>query len=91
MKKSDLILRFSEINNISIKDSEKLLDLIIGEITSALAKGNRVEFRGFGVFSPSNRHARTARNPKTGEKIQVEKTIIPTFRMAKNFFEKINR
>ena len=57
----------------------------------AIAKGNRVEFRGFGVFSPSNRHARTARNPKTGEKIQVEKTIIPTFRMAKTFFEKINR
>ena len=90
MKKSDLILHFSEKNNISIKDSEKLFDIIINEITNALAKGYRAEFRGFGVFSPSSRQARKARNPKTGEDIQVKKTIIPTFRMAKDFFEKIN-
>ena len=52
MKKSDLISEFSEKNNISIADSEKLLDIIINEITFSLAKGNRAEFRGFGVFYP---------------------------------------
>ena len=51
MKKSDLISEFSEKNNISITDSEKLLDIIINEITFSLAKGNRAEFRGFGVFA----------------------------------------
>ena len=55
MKKSDLIIQFSEKNNISIKDSEKLFDIIISEITNALAKGYRAEFRGFGIFSPSIR------------------------------------
>ena len=91
MKKSDLIFQFSEKNNISVKDSEKVLDIIINEISYALAKGHRAEFRGFGVFSPSIRKERIARNPKTGEDIKVDKTIIPTFRMAKNFFKKLNR
>tara|TARA_B100000700_G_C14634981_1_gene664644 strand:- start:65 stop:340 length:276 start_codon:yes stop_codon:yes gene_type:complete len=91
LKKSDLIFQFSEKNNISVKDSEKILDIIINEISKALAKGHRAEFRGFGVFSPSIRAARNARNPKTGEDIKVERTIIPTFKMAKNFFKKLNR
>ena len=86
-----MIFQFSEKNNISIKDSEKILDIIINEITLALSKGNRAEFRGFGSFSPSIREARIARNPKTGEGIKVDKTIIPIFKMAKNFFIKLNR
>ena len=91
MKKSDLIFQFSEKNNISIKDSEKILDIIIGEITLALSKGSRAEFRRFGAFSPSIREARMGRNPKTGEDIKVDKTIIPNFKMAKDFFIKLNR
>ena len=91
MKKSDLIIKFSEKNNITVKDAERVLEIVINEITSALSKGNRVEFRGFGVFNPSVRVARTARNPKTGETINVPPTTIPTFRMAKKFFEKLNR
>ena len=89
MKKSDLIIKFSEKNNITVKDAERVLEIIINEITAALTKGNRAEFRGFGVFKPSVRLARKARNPKTGETIKVENTTIPTFRMAKKFFEKI--
>ena len=91
MKKSDLIIKFSEINNITVKDAERVLEIIINEITAALSKGNRAEFRGFGVFNPSIRLARTARNPRTGETIKVPTTTIPTFKMAKKFFEKLNR
>ena len=91
MKKSELIIKFSEKNNITVKDAERVLDIIISEITAALAKGNRAEFRGFGTFNPSLRFARIARNPKTGDSIKVPKTTIPTFKMAKNFFEKLNR
>ena len=91
MKKSDLIIKFSEKNNITVKDAERLLDIIINEITAALAKGNRAEFRGFGMFNPSLRSARVARNPKTGESIRISKTTIPTFKMAKKFYEKLNR
>ena len=91
MKKSDLILFFSEKNNISIKDSEKVLEIIINEITFSLAKGNRAEFRGFGSFVPSVRESRKARNPKTGEEIEIDKTVIPIFKMAKDFFVKLNK
>jgi DNA-binding protein HU-beta len=91
LKKSDLIIKFSEKNNITVKDAERVLEIVINEITAALSKGNRAEFRGFGVFKPSVRSARKARNPKTGEIIKVPNTIIPTFRMAKKFFEKLNR
>ena len=85
MKKSDLISEFSEKNNISIADSEKLLDIIINEITFSLAKGNRAEFRGFGVFAPSIREARKARNPRTGESIEVEKQLFQLLGWLKNF------
>ena len=91
MKKSDLIIKFSEKNNITVKDAERVLEIIINEITAALTKGDRAEFRGFGVFNPSLRVARTARNPKTGESIKVPSTIIPTFKISKNFFEKLNK
>jgi len=91
LKKSDLIIKFSEDNNITVKDAEKVLEIVINEITAALAKGNRAEFRGFGAFNPSLRNAREARNPKTGKTIKVPKTIIPTFKMSKNFFEKLNK
>ena len=46
MKKSDLIIKFSEKNNITVKDAERVLEIIINEITAALSKGNRAEFRG---------------------------------------------
>ena len=91
MKKSDLIDKLSESNNITVKDAERVLDIVINEITIALAKGNRAEFRGFGSFNPSLRLARIGRNPKNGNSIKVPKTVIPTFKMAKNFFEKLNR
>ena len=57
MKKSDLIDKLSESNNITVKDAERVLDIVINEITIALAKGNRAEFRGFGSFNPSLRLA----------------------------------
>ena len=91
MKKSELTIKFSEKNNITVRDADRLLDVIINEITAALAKGNRAEFRGFGVFNPSIRLSRIARNPKTGDPIKVPKTIIPTFKIAKNFYKKLNR
>tara|TARA_E500000331_G_C17207702_1_gene692154 strand:- start:599 stop:874 length:276 start_codon:yes stop_codon:yes gene_type:complete len=91
LKKSDLIIKFAEQNDITVKDAERVINIIIKEISSTLAKSQRAEFRGFGVFSPSIREEKTARNPKSGEKIVTSKKIIPTFRMAKGFFDKLNR
>ena len=91
MKKSDLIIKFSEINNITVKDAERVLEIIINEITAALTKGNRAESRGFGVFNPSIRLARTARNPRTGETIQIAASKQPKFRPGKSLKESVNK
>ena len=64
---------------------------MIEEITQALQLGDRVEFRGFGVFFTKDRDKRLARNPRTGEKIFASKKNIPHFRMSKTLYEFINQ
>ena len=64
---------------------------MIEEITQALQLGDRVEFRGFGVFYTKTREKRLARNPKTGEKILATKKKIPHFRMSKILYEYLNK
>ena len=90
MKKSDLITALSTEKKLQVKDAEKIVSIIIDEITQALLLGRRAEFRGFGVFSAKARSARVGRNPKSGIEINIEKKLIPHFRMSKNFYDKIN-
>ena len=90
MKKSDLISEIASSKNLTTKDAEKIVTIIISEITEALYLGDRAEFRGFGVFSSRTREERRGRNPKTGEKIIVKRKFIPHFRMAKKLYKKIN-
>ena len=72
------------------KDLEKFVNIILKEIKETLRRGERVELRGFGVFSTNIQKARISRNPKTGEKVNtpMKKTI--HFKMAKDLFKKIN-
>ena len=63
---------------------------IFDEITDALAEGNRVELRGFGAFSVKNRPARTGRNPRTGESVEVEEKWVPFFKTGKELRERLN-
>ncbi len=90
MKKSDLITEVSTEKKLLVKDAEKVINILINEITQALIVGRRAEFRGFGVFSSKIRNERIGRNPKSGNKINIEKKQIPHFRMAKKFYEEIN-
>ena len=73
------------------KDLEKFLNIFLNEIKKSLKRGERVELRGFGMWSTNIQKPRISRNPKTGESIKVSKTLIPTFKMAKKFYEKLNR
>ena len=73
------------------RDVESVVNAILDEITKALASGNRVELRGFGAFSVKNRPSRTARNPKTGEKVQVEEKWVPFFKTGKELRERLNQ
>ena len=90
MKRSDLTTQLSTEKRLVLKDAEKIISIIINEITQALLLGRRVEFRGFGIFSSRVRNQRIGRNPKSGSEIIIIKKQIPHFRMAKKFYEEIN-
>ena len=90
MKKSELISELSSSKNLSIKDADAVITIIIQEITKALKLEGRAEFRGFGVFSSKIRNEREGRNPKNGQKIKIKKKNIPHFKMSINLFNKIN-
>ena len=67
-----------------------ITDIILGEIKQALKRGDRVELRGFGVFSTNIQKARISRNPKTGEKVNTPEKKTIHFKMSKDLFKKLN-
>ena len=76
--------------NFLKKDLEKFVNIILKEIKETLKRGERVELRGFGVFSTNTQKARISRNPKTGEKVNTPQKKTIHFKMAKDLFKKIN-
>ena len=76
--------------NFLKKDLEKFTNIILNEIKFALKRGDRVELRGFGVFSTNIQKARISRNPKTGEKVNPPQKKTIHFKMAKDMFKKLN-
>ena len=76
--------------NFLKKDLEKFTDIILNEIKQSLKRGDRVELRGFGVFSIKLQKARISRNPKTGEKVNTPEKKTIHFKMAKDLFKKID-
>ncbi|QJE74662.1 integration host factor subunit beta [Aerophototrophica crusticola] len=91
MTKSELIQKLAERNpHLYQRDVEKIVTTIFDEITEALARGDRVELRGFGAFSVKRRDARTGRNPRTGESVDVDEKVIPFFKTGKQLRERLN-
>lgn len=91
MTKSELIQKLAERNpHLFLRDVEKIVDTVFDEVSDALAAGDRVELRGFGAFSIKHRNARTGRNPRTGETVQVEAKRLPFFKTGKALREKLN-
>jgi len=91
MTKSELIARLAERNpHLTQRDMERIVATIFEEITAALARGQRVELRGFGAFSIKTRDARTGRNPRTGESVHVDSKVVPYFKTGKELREKVN-
>ena len=72
------------------KDLEKFTNIILDEIKQALKRGDRVELRGFGIFSTNTQNARISRNPKTGEKVNTPEKKTIHFKMSKEMFKKLN-
>ena len=89
--KSKLLKQLSvNYPNFLKKDLEKFASIILKEIKVSLKKGDRVELRGFGVFSTNVQKARISRNPKTGEKVHTLEKKTIHFKMSKDLFKKLN-
>jgi integration host factor subunit beta len=91
MIKSELVARIAERHpHLLHKDAERIVQTIFDEISRALARGDRVELRGFGAFSVKARPARVGRNPRTGAPVTVDEKRVPFFKTGKELREKLN-
>ena len=92
MMKSELVKRIASQNpHLFERDIEKIVNAILDEMIEALRRGDRVELRGFGMFSAKLREARQGRNPKTGAVVAVGKKAVPYFKTGKEMRQRLNR
>ncbi len=91
MTKSELIQMLAERNpHLYLRDIERIVETVFDEMASALAKGDRVELRGFGAFSIKSRESRTGRNPRTGQSVSVTAKKLPFFKTGKELRDRLN-
>ena len=91
MIRSELIQKIADANpHLYQRDVERIVNTIFEEVTDAMARGDRVELRGFGAFSVKKRDARIGRNPRTGETVQVEEKHVPFFKTGKLLRDRLN-
>src|SRR3954465_13554936 len=91
MIKSELVLKIAEQNpHLYQRDVENIVNAILDTIADALARGDRVELRGFGAYSVKKRDARTGRNPRTGETVSVSEKVIPASKTGKEMRIRLN-
>lgn len=91
MIRSELIQKIAEENpHLFQRDVERIVSTVFDEIISAMARGERVELRGFGAFSVKQRQARQGRNPRTGEAVQVVEKHVPFFKTGKLLRDRLN-
>ena len=83
MTKTELIAITAEKAGMTKKDAEKAVSAALEAITAELAAGNRVQLAGFGIFETKTRQARTGRNPKTKEAIEIPASKVPVFKPGK--------
>ena len=89
--KSKLLKQLSQnYPNFLKKDLKKFTEIILNEIKKSLKRGERVELRGFGIFSTNTQKSRISRNPRTGEKVHTPEKKTIHFKMAKDMFKKLN-
>jgi integration host factor subunit beta len=91
MIKSELVAKLAQANpHLYQRDVERIVSTIFDEIGEALARGDRVELRGFGAFSVKSRPARVGRNPRTGQPVEVAEKFVPFFKTGKELRDRLN-
>lgn len=91
MIRSELVQKIAAQNpHLYQRDIENVVNAILGGIVTALARGDRVELRGFGAFSVKDRSARAGRNPRTGAQVAVKHKRVPYFKTGKEMRQRLN-
>jgi integration host factor subunit beta len=91
MIRSELIQIIADENpHLYQRDVERIVNTIFEQITDAMARGDRVELRGFGAFSVKKRDGRVGRNPRTGESVDVDEKHVPFFKTGKLLRDRLN-
>jgi len=90
MTKADLIDGLANKLGLNKNEAEKAVNIILDDVINALKQGDRVNISGFGTFSVSTRQARTGRNPKTGESIQISASRSAKFKPGKQLKDSLN-
>ena len=91
MNKAELVNAISEKASLSRKDAEKVLAAFTETVTESLTAGEKVQIVGFGSFEVVNRAARTARNPRTGEAVEIAASKTPAFKAGKALKDSVNK
>ena len=90
MNKQDLIHKIANEAELTQKQAAAALDSAINSVISAVAAGEKVQLVGFGTFEAKKRNARTGRNPKTKEAIEIPESVAPVFKAGKAFKDAVN-
>ena len=90
MTKADLVSEISEATGLTKVDTEAVVNGVLVTISKALQQGNGIEIRGFGTFKVREKKERIARNPRTGEKVDVPRRFVPVFKPSRELKEIIN-
>ena len=92
MTKSELIQKLADENShLHQSDIERVVNVVLEEVSGALTRGDRVELRGLGAFSVRERQSRVGRNPRTGESVEVPAKRTPFFKMGRELKERLNK
>lgn len=91
MNKAELVKAMSDETNLTQKDVEKVLNSFVNQVSSALAKNDKVQLVGFGTFETRERAERTGRNPQTGAEMKIPASIVPAFKAGKALKENVNK
>ena len=90
MNKKDLVQKIAETNELTKQQAADVLDTVLDSIGDAIAAGDEVQLLGFGTFEKRERPERTARNPRTGETIEIAAASVPAFKPGKALKDKVN-
>ena len=91
MTKSELIARLaSRFPQLVAKDADFAVKMMLDAMSEALAKGDRIEIRGFGSFALNYRPPRVGRNPKSGDRVSVPEKYVPHFKAGKELRERVD-